>query len=138
MENRPALGGAVRDFYPERPGFRLAARSRPAWFPRPAPVRSPRAGPAYRLLVVRYRVLISGRVQGVFFRDSCRRLAEQHGVAGWVRNLPDGRVEAVFEGPAEDVRRLVDWAHVGPGLAAVDHIAVQPEPPEGLAAFQVK
>jgi acylphosphatase len=53
--------------------------------------------------VVRYRVLISGRVQGVFFRDSCRRLAEQHGVAGWVRNLPDGRVEAVFEGPAEDV-----------------------------------
>ena len=53
---------------------------------------------AYPLLVVRYRVLISGRVQGVFFRDTCRRLAEQYGVAGWVRNLPDGRVEAVFEG----------------------------------------
>ena len=51
---------------------------------------------AYPLLVVRYRVLISGRVQGVFFRDTCRRLAEQYGVAGWVRNLPDGRVEAVF------------------------------------------
>ncbi len=49
--------------------------------------------------MIRYRVLISGRVQGVFFRDSCRRLAEQHDVAGWVRNLPDGRVEAVFEGP---------------------------------------
>ena len=56
---------------------------------------------AYPLLVVRYRVLISGRVQGVFFRDTCRRLAEQYGVAGWVRNLPDGRVEAVFEGSAE-------------------------------------
>ena len=64
---------------------------------------------AYPLLVVRYRVLISGRVQGVFFRDTCRRLAEQYGVAGWVRNLPDGRVEAVFEGPANDVCRLVDW-----------------------------
>jgi acylphosphatase len=95
-------------------------------------------GPAYRLLVVRYRVLISGRVQGVFFRDSCRRLAEQHGVAGWVRNLPDGQVEAVFEGPAEEVRHLVDWAHTGPRLAAVSDIAVQPEPPEGLAAFHIK
>jgi len=88
--------------------------------------------------VVRYRVLISGRVQGVFFRDSCRRLAEQHGVAGWVRNLPDGRVEAVFEGPAEHVRSLVDWAHTGPRLAVVEAVAVQPEPPEGLAAFHIK
>jgi acylphosphatase len=74
---------------------------------------------AYRLLVVRYRVLISGRVQGVFFRDTCHRLAERSGVAGWVRNLPDGRVEAVFEGPDEDVRRLVAWAHSGPRLAEV-------------------
>ena len=88
--------------------------------------------------MVRYRVLISGRVQGVFFRDSCRRLAEQYGVAGWVRNLPDGRVEAVFEGPAEDVRRLVDWAHTGPRLAAVADVAVRPEPPEGLAAFHIR
>jgi len=88
--------------------------------------------------VVRYRVLISGRVQGVFFRDTCRRLAEQHGVAGWVRNLPDGRVEAVFEGPDGDVRRLVDWVRTGPRLAVVDNVAVQPEPPEGLAAFRIK
>ena len=88
--------------------------------------------------MVRYRVLISGRVQGVFFRDSCRRLAEQHGVTGWVRNLSDGRVEAVFEGPAEEVRRLVDWAHSGPRLAVVSDIAVQPEPPEGLAAFHIR
>ena len=93
---------------------------------------------AYPLLVVRYRVLISGRVQGVFFRDTCRRLAEQHGVAGWVRNLPDGRVEAVFEGPADDVCRLVDWARTGPRLAAVDDVAVQPEPPEGLSAFRLR
>ena len=94
--------------------------------------------PAYRLLVVRYRVLISGRVQGVFFRDTCRRLAEKHGVTGWVRNLPDGRVEAVFEGPSEDVLRLVDWAHTGPRLAAVDNVAIQPEPPEGLSAFHIR
>lgn len=90
------------------------------------------------MLVVRYRVLISGRVQGVFFRDTCRRLAEQTGVAGWVRNLPDGRVEAVFEGPDEDVRRLVEWARSGPRYAVVDDVAVQSEPPEGLAAFLVK
>jgi acylphosphatase len=65
--------------------------------------------------VVRYRVLISGYVQGVYFRDTCRRMALQHGVSGWVRNLRDGRVEAVFEGPAEDVSRLVAWARHGPG-----------------------
>jgi acylphosphatase len=98
--------------------------------------RGPR--PAYLLLVVRYRVLISGRVQGVFFRDTCRRLAQQHGVAGWVRNLPDGRVEAVFEGPSDDVRRLVDWARTGPRLAAVDDVAIQPEPPEGLSVFSIR
>ena len=88
--------------------------------------------------MVRYRVLISGQVQGVFFRDTCRRLAEQSGVAGWARNLPDGRVEAVFEGPAEEVRRLVEWARTGPRHAVVDDVAVQSEPPEGLAAFVVK
>jgi acylphosphatase len=88
--------------------------------------------------VVRYRVLISGRVQGVFFRDTCRRLAKQNGVAGWVRNLPDGRVEAVFEGPAENVRRLVDWAQRGPRLAVVDKVAVHAERPEGLGSFLIK
>ena len=88
--------------------------------------------------MVRYRVLISGRVQGVFFRDTCRRLAVEHGVAGWVRNLPDGRVEAVFEGLADDVRRLVDWAHRGPRLAVVDEVTVELEPPEGLGAFLVR
>jgi acylphosphatase len=88
--------------------------------------------------VVRYRVVISGRVQGVFFRDTCRRLAEEHGVAGWVRNLPDGRVEAVFEGPPDDVGRLVDWARHGPRLAEVQDVAIHPESPEGLGAFQIK
>jgi len=87
--------------------------------------------------VVRYRVLVSGQVQGVFFRHSCLRLAQEHGVAGWVRNLPDGRVEAVFEGSAEDVGRLVEWSRHGPRHAAVDHIEVQAERPEGLGTFRI-
>jgi acylphosphatase len=88
--------------------------------------------------MVRYRVLVSGRVQGIFFRDSCRRVAEEHGVGGWVRNLPDGRVEAVFEGLPDDVRLLVDWARHGPRRAVVNDIAVHPEPPEGLTTFRIR
>jgi acylphosphatase len=87
--------------------------------------------------VIRYHVLVSGRVQGVFFRDTCRRLAQRYGVAGWVRNLPDGRVEAVFEGPAENVGHLVDWVHHGPRHAVVDQVEVRAEPPEGLDTFRV-
>lgn len=88
--------------------------------------------------VVRYRVLISGRVQGVYFRDTCRRIALEHGVSGWVRNLPDGRVEAVFEGQANGVERLVDWSRQGPRLAVVSHVAVQAEQPEGLSSFLIR
>jgi acylphosphatase len=88
--------------------------------------------------LVRYRVLVSGRVQGVFFRDTCRRLAQENRVAGWVRNLPDGRVEAVFEGSPENVARLVDWSRHGPRLAQVDDIGIHPEPPEGLPDFQIR
>lgn len=88
--------------------------------------------------MVRYRVLISGRVQGVYFRDTCRLLALEHGVSGWIRNLPDGRVEAVFEGPATGVDRLVDWARCGPRLAVVLDVTVHAEPPEGLGTFLIK
>jgi acylphosphatase len=88
--------------------------------------------------VVRYRVLISGQVQGVNFRASLRRMAWEHGVAGWVRNLSDGRVEAVFEGPEGEVQRLLDWSRHGPGLAVVAGVAMRPEQPEGLATFQIK
>jgi acylphosphatase len=88
--------------------------------------------------VVRYRVLISGRVQGVYFRDTCMRLAREHGVRGWVRNLPDGRVEAVFEGSGEDVQCLVDWTRHGPALAVVSGVTVKAEQPEGLATFQIR
>ncbi len=88
--------------------------------------------------MIRYRVLVHGQVQGVFFRDSCQRMARERGVSGWVRNLPDGRVEAVFEGRAEDVSRLVDWARRGPPHAVVTDVAVQAEQPEGLSTFLVR
>jgi acylphosphatase len=88
--------------------------------------------------VVRKRVLVSGEVQGVFFRDQCRRLAGQQGVAGWVRNLPDGRVEAIFEGDPDSVERLVHWARQGPSRARVTAVDVRDEPVEGLASFQIR
>jgi len=88
--------------------------------------------------VIRYRVLISGQVQGVYFRAACQRMAWQRGVNGWVRNLNDGRVEAVFEGAPGDVQHLVDWSRHGPRLAVVSDITVQAEPPEGLSAFTIR
>jgi len=82
-------------------------------------------------------VLVSGLVQGVYFRDTCRRTALAEGIAGWVRNLPDGRVEAVFEGDAEGVERLVRWVHTGPGHARVSGVVVADEPVEGLTRFTI-
>jgi acylphosphatase len=89
-------------------------------------------------VVDRRRVVVSGTVQGVFFRDTCRRVAVANGVAGWVRNLPDERVEAVFEGAADPVQRLVDWARHGPPQATVAHLDVHDEQPEGLAGFTIR
>jgi acylphosphatase len=88
--------------------------------------------------VIRNHVLISGRVQGVGFRDSYRRLALRRGVSGWVRNLPDGRVEAVLEGPPDEVHHLADWAHRGPAAAIVADVAVREERPEGLGEFVIR
>jgi acylphosphatase len=88
--------------------------------------------------MVRKHVLVSGEVQGVFFRDNCRQIAGQQGVAGWVQNLPDGRVEAVFEGDPENVDRLVAWARRGPARATVTSLDVRDEPAEGLTGFQIR
>ncbi|MFB9431995.1 acylphosphatase [Streptoalloteichus tenebrarius] len=88
--------------------------------------------------MVRKHLIVSGRVQGVFFRDSCLRAATRHGVAGWVRNLPDGRVEAVFEGEPGAVDHMVEWAHSGPKDAHVRHVQVDDEPPEGLSGFRIR
>jgi acylphosphatase len=87
--------------------------------------------------VIRRRVVVHGSVQGVFFRDSVRRLAERNGVAGWVRNNRDGTVEAAFEGGGEDVERLVDYCRSGPSGARVDSVDVYEETPEGAAGFSV-
>ncbi|MGI8685460.1 MAG: acylphosphatase [Acidimicrobiales bacterium] len=87
---------------------------------------------------VRRRVLVDGRVQGVFFRESCRRQAEAAGVAGWARNLDDGRVEVVVEGEAEAVERVVAWCRTGPGHAVVTSLQVLGEEPEGLNGFRAR
>ena len=84
------------------------------------------------------RLLISGRVQGVGFRDSTRQVAEQLHLGGWVRSLGDGRVEAVFEGPAADVARAVAWCEGGPPGARVAAIKVEREEPIGETSFRVR
>jgi acylphosphatase len=82
--------------------------------------------------------VVHGYVQDVFFRDSTRRLAQQHGVAGWVANRWDGTVEAVFEGEPEAVERLVRYVHEGPRGAQVERVEVFEEEPEGLRGFNVR
>ncbi|HEV2999770.1 MAG TPA: acylphosphatase [Solirubrobacteraceae bacterium] len=84
------------------------------------------------------RVVVRGRVQGVFFRDSARRAADSRGVAGWIRNRSDGAVEAWFEGAAEAVDAMVAWARSGPSRAHVESADVEDVPPEGLDGFEIR
>jgi acylphosphatase len=88
--------------------------------------------------VARSHVIVHGHVQGVFFRDSCRREAEARGVAGWITNRPDGAVEAVFEGDAADVATLVDFCRHGPRGADVRSVDESSEEPEGLSGFRIR
>jgi acylphosphatase len=85
---------------------------------------------------IRRRVLVSGRVQGVFFRDSVRRAASEADVAGRAVNLDDGRVEVVLEGQPEAVQRVIEFCRQGPGRAEVRDVQVSEEEPEGLSAFE--
>jgi acylphosphatase len=87
---------------------------------------------------IRRRVTVQGRVQGVFFRDSLRRRANSHDVAGWACNRSDGAVEAVFEGEPDAVERLVEFAKSGPRQAEVDSVDVREEEPEGLTGFEIR
>lgn len=80
-------------------------------------------------------MLISGHVQGVFFRATCARRAKALGLGGSVRNMPDGRVEAVFEGPSEDVEAIVVWCRTGPEYARVDELEIHEEPLTGTRTF---
>ena len=87
----------------------------------------------------RAHVYVSGQVQGVFFRDSTREKAEQLGLTGWVKNLPDGRVEALFEGSPEKVREMVQWCEEGPSHAAVEEVETEFDAAQGdLTGFEVR
>ena len=87
--------------------------------------------------VVRVRVIVEGRVQGVFYRDSCCREARRLGVLGWVRNRADRSVEVVAEGPRDRVDQLLDWCRQGPPSAIVTKISVADEPPRAERAFRI-
>lgn len=89
------------------------------------------------MTMTRRRVVVHGRVQGVWFRESVRRRAEELLVAGWVRNRDDGAVEAELEGEAEDVEVLVAWFRHGPPGAQVEHVEVEERPPTGSHGFVV-
>ncbi len=86
----------------------------------------------------RAHAYVSGLVQGVAFRYYAQQKAQELGLAGWVKNLPDGRVEAVFEGDPESVREMIAWCESGPSSADVGDVAVEDETPEGLPGFEVR
>jgi acylphosphatase len=88
--------------------------------------------------VIRRRVVVHGYVQGVAFRYSVQRLAQQRGVSGWATNRRDGTVEAVFEGEQDAVERLVEFCRTGPSGAQVDRVDVTEEEPEALSGFTVR
>src|SRR5215471_14653538 len=101
--------------------------------------REPRSSGSSRAMAdVRYRVRIEGRVQGVWFRETCRREADARRVAGWVANRDDGSVEAVFEGDQFAVAKMVSWCRAGPDRAVVTGIEVSEEVAEGLVGFRVR
>jgi acylphosphatase len=95
-------------------------------------------GPAASGETVRRRVYVSGSVQGVWFRESCREQARAAGVGGWARNLADGRVEVVLEGPPGAVDEVVAWCHQGPRRSRVEHVEVVDEAPVGERGFRVR
>ncbi|PSP67183.1 acylphosphatase [Halobacteriales archaeon QS_1_69_70] len=88
--------------------------------------------------LTRAHVFVTGRVQGVYYRANTREQARQRGVDGWVRNLADGRVEAVFEGDEASVEAMVEWCHTGSPRAEVEGVEVEYEPPEGESGFEVR
>lgn len=83
------------------------------------------------MAVIRVHIHVSGRVQGVFYRSNTRRRALELGLTGWVRNLPDGRVEAIVEGEEEQVEKLIQWCRRGPRSTAVAGLEARREPPTG-------
>jgi acylphosphatase len=95
------------------------------------------AGNPGRSSTIRRRIVVRGRVQGVFFRDTCRREARSRGVSGWILNAADGSVEAAFEGERPAVEAMIEWSRRGPRGADVTAVEVIEEPPQGEARFRV-
>lgn len=87
---------------------------------------------------VRRHLYVSGRVQGVFYRDTCRRVAQRAGVAGWAENLDDGRVEIVLEGDPDAVEGVIAWCRKGTAHAEVSNVEMHEEPPEDLREFAIR
>ena len=86
----------------------------------------------------RAHVFVSGKVQGVYFRQNTKEVAAKHNVAGWVRNLPDGRVEAIIEGDEVNINQVIEWCHVGPPKAKVEDVSVKFEKYTGeFAGFDI-
>jgi len=83
-------------------------------------------------------VFVSGRVQGVYYRANTRDTARDLGVDGWVKNLSDGRVEAVFEGPEAAVEEMIEWCHSGSPRANVDDVRVEYDEPTGVTGFEIR
>lgn len=86
----------------------------------------------------RAHIIIYGRVQGVWFRAHTKEMADKLGIKGWVRNLPDGSVEAVFEGDEKSIEEMIRWCHHGPPLARVDRAEIKYEEPKGERNFEIR
>ena len=87
----------------------------------------------------RVSVIISGRVQGVWFRASTKEKADQLGITGWVRNTSDGDVEALFEGDEKIIQEMLDWCHQGPQYARVENVKITKQTPSnGFSGFSIK
>ncbi len=86
----------------------------------------------------RAHVWVSGKVQGVWYRANTQKQADRRGLAGWVRNLSDGRVEAVFEGSEQAVEDMIQWCHTGSPMAHVDDVEVEWEKPRNIEGFEIK
>ena len=87
-------------------------------------------------MTIRRRLLVSGQVQGVFYRDSCRQEAEEKGISGSARNLSDGRVEVILEGDEDAVGRMIEWCRRGSDMARVDSVEVEEQQPQGESGFR--
>jgi acylphosphatase len=88
--------------------------------------------------VIRRHVIVRGDVQGVFFRDTCRREAQSRGVTGWVRNRSDGAVDAVFEGEPDAVDAMCSWCRQGPSYARVESVGITVREVEGSTGFEIR